>query len=37
MYALEAFALLRSTLKEMVFAFALISNLDFRFEEAIYC
>ncbi len=36
MYALEAFALLHSTLKEMVFAFALISNLDFRFEEAIY-
>jgi hypothetical protein len=36
MYALEAFTFLCSTAKEMVFAFAVISNLDIWFEEAIY-
>jgi hypothetical protein len=37
MHALEAMALLSGTVKEVVFAFALISNLDIRFEETIYC
>jgi hypothetical protein len=37
MYALQASALLRSTAKEVVFAIAVVSDLDIRFEEAIYC
>jgi hypothetical protein len=35
-YALEAFTPLHSTAKEVVFAFTVISNLDIRFEEAVY-
>jgi hypothetical protein len=37
MYALEASALLCGTLKEVVFAIALISDLDIRFKKAVYC
>jgi len=36
MYALEAFTLLCSTVKEVILAFIIISDLDIRFEEAIY-
>jgi hypothetical protein len=35
-YALAAFTFLHSTAKEMVFVFAVISNLDIWFEEAVY-
>jgi hypothetical protein len=35
-YTLEAFTFLRSTVEEMVFAFAVVSNLDIWFEEAVY-
>jgi hypothetical protein len=36
-HALEAVALLCGTVKEVVFVFALISNLDIGFEETVYC
>ena len=37
MYALEAFTLLCSTVKEVILVFTVISDLDIGFEEAIYC